>query len=102
METRYLNIQVCRLGEEASGGARCWVRPSAPAPDWSRTGKVLDLTAYRREREKWNRESAPQEATPDWEARGKSGTRLALALDAAATLAVVAASVGILMAFLGG
>lgn len=102
METRYLNIQVCRLGEEASGGARCWVRPSAPAPDLGRTGKVLDLTAYRREREELNRENAPQEATPDLEARGKSGGRLVLALDAAATLAVVAASVGILMAFLGG
>ena len=106
METRYITLTTRARGEErkvSGGGVLC--QPRVESPSVKDGGKVLDLEAYRRRLEL---EQPAEEEAPELEpavSPARTMTRrekLSVALDIVATVAVLAAAGGILLAMLGG
>ena len=106
METRYITLTTrARGGERKVSGGSVLCQPRVESPSVQDGGKVLDLEVYRRRLEL---EQPPEEEAPELEpaaSPARTMTRrekLGVALDIAATLAVLAAVGGILLAMLGG
>lgn len=104
METRYVTLTTRVRGEVrmvSGGGVLC--QPRVEAPSVQESGKVLDLEAYRRrlELEQPLEEEAPLEEPPISVPSVTWREKLGLALDVAATVAVLAAAAGMVLAMLG-
>ena len=104
METRYLTLTTRARGEVrkvSGGGVLC--QPRVEAPSVQNGGKVLDLEAYRRrlELEQPLEEEAPLEEPPAPAPSVTWREKVGLALDVVATVAVLAAAAGMILAMLG-
>lgn len=104
METRYLTLTTQARGEVrkvSGGGVLC--QPRVEAPSVRDGGKVLDLETYRRrlELEQPLEEEPPQAVRPAPAPGVTWREKVGLALDVVATVAVLAAAAGIVLAMLG-